>query len=156
MSISRGRRKIIGNCFDPFFPSSYRVPRVVKDQAREHRLVSMVDIPALDPEVMLLLRLATTVDSPAVANLKAEQLLTAIKVTVAMGNNLPMLDSSRRNQQTSKTNSSGNILRPPLISFSSLIGFVFTTAFVYSGLLQAGNNRSCLLIDVHIIQLHVK
>ena len=94
--------KLLETVLTHFFPSFFRVPRVVKDQAREHRLVNMVGIPALDPEVMPLLRLATTVDSPVVANLKAEQLLTAIKVTVAMGNNLPMLDSSRRNQQTSK------------------------------------------------------
>ena len=75
---------------------------MVKDQAREHQLLSTVDTLALDPEAMPLLRLATTVDSRVVDNLKAEQLLTATKVMVAMGNNLPMLDNSRGNQQTSK------------------------------------------------------
>ena len=42
------------------------------------------------------------------------------------------------------------VISPPATLF--LWNRTLQTAFVYSGLLQAGNNRSCLLIDVHIIQ----
>lgn len=127
--------------FDREKISFSRVHRVVKVQDKLDQLLSTVPILELDQEVVLQPRLAITVDSQAVDNLKAEQQLTATKAMEAMVK-LLLTDNSRKQQV---------VISSPAALF--LFGFVYYKLPLFiSGLLQAGNNRSCLLIDVHIIQ----
>jgi hypothetical protein len=75
----------------------FRVVKAAKVQVRLDQLLSTVPILALDLGVVPQQRLDTTVDSLAVANLKAEQQLTATKGMEAMVK-LLLTDNSRKQQ----------------------------------------------------------
>lgn len=76
---------------------SCRVHRVVKVQVKQDQLLSTVPTLALDLVVALQPRLDTMVDSPAVANLKAEQQPTATRDMEAM-DKPHLMDNSRKQQ----------------------------------------------------------